>query len=98
MLKPTVNTELGTCLQGYLTATYDELVAKFGPPNTEGDGWKVRAEWTLKAKNTIVTLYDWKEYGRPVADVTNWHIGGYKQKAVELIQAEFPKHHVRSSH
>jgi hypothetical protein len=39
----------GTSLQGYVTTTYAELVAKFGEPTfTNGD--KVTAEWVLDFK------------------------------------------------
>jgi hypothetical protein len=96
MLKPTTKEMWGTSLKGYLTATYDELVAKFGKPNAgaSGDG-KVKAEWILEAKGTIVTIYDYKEYSKSVKYVTDWHIGGFEMDAVKLIKRAFPKHNVR---
>jgi hypothetical protein len=33
----------GTCLQGYVSTTYDKIVAKYGQP-TEGDGYKIDVE------------------------------------------------------
>ena len=61
-----------TCLQGYLNSTYAELQAIFGPPE-EGDGYKVRAYWSLlftgkhvsgsdtKIVKIVATIYDWKQ-------------------------------------
>ena len=88
----------GTSLQGYVTATYAELVAKFGEPTfTNGD--KVTAEWVLDFKvvkdgeedfdYVTATIYDWKRYeeGAPVLnEVYEWHIGGYSETAVSRVQ------------
>ena len=58
-----------TSLQGYLSTTYGELQFIFGPPG-EGDGYKVRAYWSLlfTGKDVsgsdikiIATIYDWKQ-------------------------------------
>jgi hypothetical protein len=74
----------GTCLQGYIETTYDELVSVFGEPTTlEGD--KVTAEWTIKfSDGTVATIYDWKQLETPM-EYYPWHIGGYTQRAVELV-------------
>jgi hypothetical protein len=74
----------GSCLQGYIKTTYDELVNVFGEPTTlEGD--KVNVEWTIKfSDGTIATIYDWKLSTVPMGDY-DWHIGGYTQRAVELV-------------
>lgn len=52
-------------MQGYIRATYGDLVAVFGEPTTAIDGYKVTLEWRLTfdwvgGKN-VVTIYDWKE-------------------------------------
>lgn len=65
-----------TCLKGYLTATYDELIKEFGEPTQEGSGdGKVQVEWAVKVNDAIVFIYDYKEYETPVKDVTDWHLG-----------------------
>ena len=74
-----------SCLQGYITANYRELVAIFGEPET-GDGYKVQAEWSLKFEDgTYATIYDWKESMDPEY-VTDWHIGGQSNMAVARVQ------------
>jgi hypothetical protein len=83
----------GTSLQGYVSATYAELVAKFGEPTlTNGD--KVTAEWVLDFKvvkpgeedwdYVTATIYDWKEYETPMGRY-RWHIGGKDLDAVEAV-------------
>lgn len=79
----TVSTS-GSCLQGYIKTTYDELVNVFGEPTTlQGD--KVTVEWTiLFSDGTVATIYDWKLSQTPMS-VYDWHIGGFNQRAVELV-------------
>ena len=82
----------GTHFQGYIDITYDKLVKIFGEP-TSGDEYKVDAEWLIEFKNGIVaTIYNYKDgknyngnSGLEKEDITNWHIGGYDQKAVDLV-------------
>lgn len=79
----------GTCLQGYVTTTFDRLVATFGEP-TEFDpdgGDKVQAEWVLQTPAGIATIYDWKNYGIDARTVTDWHIGGHDGSVVPVIGA-----------
>ena len=80
---PTVSIN-GTCLQGYIKTTYDELVNVFGEPTTlRGD--KVNVEWTIKfLDGTVATIYDWKLSETPMG-VYDWHIGGFNQRAVEFV-------------
>lgn len=81
----------GTSYQGYLTASYDDLVAVFGEPNGfECD--KTDAEWWLQTPAGIATIYNWKNgknylgyYGANVKDITHWHVGGHNSEVVDLI-------------
>jgi hypothetical protein len=74
----------GTSLQGYITATYSQLVELFGTPDAGGD--KTQAEWCLKFEDgTVATIYDWKESVAPEL-VTDWHIGGFKIQAAFLVK------------
>jgi hypothetical protein len=77
----------GTSLQGYINATYDQLVARFGQPDEGGD--KTTVEWVLAfADGTIATIYDWKVDETPT-DMYNWHIGGKNKTAVTRVTSTF---------
>ena len=71
----------GTCLQGYIETTYDELVSVFGEPTTfQGD--KITAEWlqvktiTTPDKNAIKDAIKkgTKVEGAAVINRINWKI------------------------
>ena len=77
----------GTSLQGYMTATYDQLVERFGQP--EGGGDKTTVEWCLEFEDgTVATIYDWKEYSTPLGRY-DWHIGGTSKMAVFAVKEAF---------
>jgi hypothetical protein len=55
-----------------------------------GDGYKTQVEWAIQFEDgTIATIYDWKEgdcyhgegQGTHFSKVTEWHIGGFNDKA-----------------
>ena len=86
-IKPRSNW-VSTSLQGYITASYADLVEVFGEPQsteTSGDG-KVDIEWELQVEdydfNSIspLTIYNWKDYDGGFEARSNpiyrWHIGG----------------------
>jgi len=74
----------GTCLQGYIETTYDELVNVFGKP-TKLRGDKITVEWILQfSDGTVASIYDWKESETPMGTY-RWHIGGKSQRAVDLV-------------
>lgn len=83
----------GTSRQGFIHATYDQLVQKFGQPH-DGDRYKVDAEWLVKFDSgAVATIYNWKngrnyrgEYGEPVEGMTFWNVGGYDFRAVSHLQ------------
>ena len=87
---------VSTSLQGYLNASYADLVKVFGYPQcteTSGDG-KVDTEWELqindKEFDTVrnVTIYNWKDYDGGHEAMSNpnyeWHIGG--NNALDAVQ------------
>ena len=77
----------GTSLQGYITATYADLVERFGEPECGGD--KTTVEWMLKfADGTVATIYDWKLDETPTY-MYNWHIGGKNNTAVTRVTSTF---------
>ena len=80
----------GSCLQGYVRTSYNNLKNIFGLPSDiiSGDG-KVNTEWsvnfTLDNGDEIkATIYDWKENSTPT-DEYDWHVGGYNVDAVECV-------------
>jgi hypothetical protein len=83
----------GTCLQGYINTTYDNIVSKLGKQHHNGDDYKTDAEWNIKFEDgTIATLYNWKnglnycrDEGLPLEDITEWNIGGHSPRAVALL-------------
>lgn len=88
----------GTSLQGYVQATFSQLCEVLGEPAPYecGDG-KVLAEWLLQDEETdvVATVYCYKETEIPLASY-RWHIGGFNQKAVNLIRAVLPNNEVWS--
>lgn len=91
----------GTCLQGELTASYEDLVDCFGEPQyteTSGDG-KVDVEWNLTItepdfnEEHSVTIYNWKDYDGGLECKTNpryeWHIGGHNALASVYLKEAF---------
>jgi len=83
----------GTCLQGEVNATYEELTNLFGAPHG-GDGYKVDAEWEIKFDDgRVATVYNWKdgrnycgEQGTPVEQIAEWHVGGDNPMVVQRVQ------------
>lgn len=82
----------GTCLVGYVYATYADLVEKLGSPTCLGDIHdKTQAEWYLEfeAQNgdkVVATLYDWKQYEEGIPQGRyDWHIGGHDPRAVNAV-------------
>lgn len=83
----------GTCLQGYIDVSYDDLVTKFGAPFA-GDGYKTDAEWIIEFDTGfIATIYNYKDGvnymgndGLPVTQIRDWHVGGESKTVVGLVQ------------
>ena len=84
-----------TSLQGYINTSYDDLVRCFGEPTSDGDAYKVDAEWELTFEDgTVATIYNWKNGrnycgmdGMDVEDITDWHVGGRNSRAVAHVEA-----------
>ena len=77
----------GAHLQGYVRATYAELVELFGAPIAEPwDDYKSTTEWYLQAPDgTTASVYDYYTSGR-TEQPYDWHIGGHNLKAADLVQ------------
>lgn len=83
----------GSSLSGYVTSTYDELVAVFGEPTfTDSDPHeKVQCEWVLRIGDVVATIYNWKTGFVPLG-VYEWHIGGFDRGEVEAVQRAIVEH------
>lgn len=95
--------------RGTMCADYETLVQAFGKPHDctqegpwrSGDG-KIRAEWAFKAfadgKLIVLTIYDYKEYNKPVEKVTEWSIGlkGDIQIAASFLASRLGQHCFRT--
>jgi hypothetical protein len=86
----------GTCGQGFIETTFDELVAKFGKPMEEGfDVIKSDAEWHIQWDDgEIGTIYNWKNGrnylgsdGLETWEITEWNIGGSSSAVVSRIKS-----------
>lgn len=79
-----------TSYQGAINTTYDKLLNIFGEPSILGSGdGKVRVTWIMyfPQQQEYITIYDFKDYDILIEEVTDWHIGGYSHKAVDMIQS-----------
>ena len=83
----------GTCLKGYITTTYDNLLNKLPKPLEIYDDYKCDVEWGLEfSDGTKATIYNYKngrnylgDKGKDKEDITQWNIGGNSHKAVEYV-------------
>ena len=83
----------GSSLCGHIEVSYNRLIELFGEP-TEGDEYKVDAEWHVNFDNGIVsTIYNYKNgknylgnRGENVENITHWHVGGYEMNSLKLIK------------
>jgi len=82
----------GTSHKGYVTATYDELVERFGEP-TFLNGDKTTVEWSLSFQikdidgdtdYVTATIYDWKSDSTPEGEY-RWNIGGNDYMAEDVV-------------
>ncbi len=88
----------GTCLQGYVSASFASLREKFGEPSGS-DGCKVSTEWSFESSTgQVVTLYDYKETALyddsnpSVEDFRSlesyaWHIGARSKADADAFTA-----------
>lgn len=93
----------GSSLRGYIDISFTELFDRLGP-SLEGDAHKVDAEWIIQDGHVVATIYNYKDGvnylgapGTPTHEITDWHIGGFDSRAVDLIHAIFPNADVHRS-
>jgi hypothetical protein len=72
----------GTFRVGQLLASFDQLVAVFGPPHQQGDELdRITADWHIRTRAGILTIYDrsaWPDGGGVSApEPVWWDLGGH---------------------
>jgi len=87
----------GTSLQGYVEATFSELVEALNFPSYQSCDVteKVNNEWAIAVdvggKKIVVTVYDWKEGDGGEAarggKKMYWHVGGRDQRSLVVLEA-----------
>lgn len=85
----------GTSANGYIRASYDQLVNVFGEPmfgpSDESDDDKISCEWVITfgdKSRTVATIYDWKTYSGTPMEEYDWHVGGkHGSRASEFVEA-----------
>ena len=70
----------GTSLQGYINATYSQLLETLGKPTyneSSGDD-KVQVEWVVEFNDNFFTIYDWKTGSREYTEneLAMFNVGG----------------------
>lgn len=80
-------------VMGYLNVKYADLVEALGEPGVNSDPYKQDAEWLLEFPDgTVATVYNYKDgraylgdEGKPVEEITDWHVGGHHPDALRLV-------------
>ena len=83
-----------TGLRGYVDTNYYELCEIFGLPDSgpNADLDKTTCEWRLKFEDgTVASIYDYKTNRTPMMGYA-WHVGGYDDGALELVQGQINMH------
>jgi hypothetical protein len=79
----------GTSLQGYINATYSQLLETLGKPtyNEPSGDDKVQVEWVVEFNDKFFTIYDWKTGSREYTEneLTEFNVGG-TTSAADFIQ------------
>lgn len=79
----------GTHLQGFVTIGFQELIKLFGDPQLDGD--KSQVEWWIEKDGVVATIYDHSMpegvFTQDVRHITNWHVGGFDSKALNLVNS-----------
>ena len=70
----------GTSLQGYINATYSQLLETLGKPtyNEPSGDDKVQVEWVVEFNDNFFTIYDWKTGSREYTknELAMFNVGG----------------------
>lgn len=97
-MKVQVSDVCGTSLQGNVMIGYAALVAIFGKPNADNDGYKTDAEWNGEINGEFFTIYNYKDGknycgpdGLKTERIIDWHIGAKNHQTALKVQAYIKK-------
>lgn len=76
----------GTCLQGYVTVSYNRLVEVFGEPHRRNGCEKTTVEWDFEHEGIRFTIYDYKWRSCQNDTKESFHVGGDAPEALTLVQ------------
>ena len=84
---------IGSHFQGRIDVSYNEIKKVFGLP-TEGDSYKVDAEWEILFEDGVfATIYNYEDgknyngkHGIPKTKIRDWHVGGISEESVEHVK------------
>lgn len=77
---------LGTQRQGYVQATFEQMVEIFGEPDDRDDD-KTTTEWTCVFSDGLVfTIYDYCVSGCRDGREFGWHIGGHDSAVSDRVR------------
>jgi len=89
---------IGTTQRGYVSASYADLVAHFGPPQLNPND-KSLARWVVSTPYGWGTVYDMLgEEPGPIEENRNWHLGGHNDETVDDICAQLRQQPGASAH
>ena len=85
----------GTCLQGYIDISFNDIVEKLGDFDDNYDDGKSDAEWTIVFNDgSVASIYNYKDgknyngaEGLETDEITDWHIGGKDKSVVAKVRA-----------
>jgi len=75
----------GTSLQGYIDATYEDIVKAFGESKGPSMDGKVTNRWSVLIDGVLCTIYDYKK-NLNTGEIERWHIGGRHIKCQNLVR------------
>lgn len=85
----------GTSFKGYLLATYTNITSVFGEPQSNGDNYKVDAEWIIETPHGIATIYNYKDGkaylgadGLATEQICEWHVGGKNLESYQWVKKQ----------
>lgn len=80
---------INTSLQGYVLATFEQMIGAFGAPHHEYHDDKSDTEWNCKTDDGIVfTIYDYDDTNEDSRDGRKykWHVGGFNADALRAVE------------
>lgn len=92
--KDYVKKRSGCSFRGYILCDYKTLIKTFGKPTSDGDGYKIDAEWLVNTPHGPAIIYNYKngksylkEDGLDLCQIFEWHIGAKNKQAYQYINS-----------